>query len=274
MSKSGLAGILMSVFLSGCNTTTQIPAPFGVCYTKLTPENIVNYKLVVVEPDHYTKLDIDALKEGGTKMIAYVSLGEVHPTRWYFPLADSTGNLLGKNEDWGSHFLNIGSPSVRQLFLDRIIPNIMASGYDGLFFDTVDAVAPYTTRKNLQKDMADLINSIRKQNPDAILIQNAGLFLLDQTSSSINAVAIEDIASDYQFSDQSYRYANEQEFSEKIKNITDLSEKYHKQFLLIDFSDRENLTDSLQSRLNDYPFPYFIGKISLDELPVLPPDAN
>lgn len=274
MSKSGFAGILMSVFLSGCNTTTQIPAPFGVCYTKLTPENIVNYKLVVVEPDHYTKLDIDAMREGGTKVIAYVSLGEVHPSRWYFPLADSTGNLLGKNEDWGSHFLNIGSPSVRQLFLDRIIPNIMASGYDGLFFDTVDAVAPYTTRKNLQKDMADLINSIRKQNPDAILIQNAGLFLLDQTSSSINAVAIEDIASDYRFSDQTYRYASEQEFAEKIKNISDLSAKYQKPFLLIDFSDRDNLTDSLQTRLNHYPFPYFIGKISLDELPVLPPDTN
>lgn len=274
MSKAGLAGMVMTVFLSGCQSTHQFPAPFGVCYSRLVPEKLVNYRLIVVEPDHYIKHDVDGMKETGAKVIAYVSLGEVHPSRWYFPLADSAGNLLGKNSDWGSHFLNLADPSVKKLFLERIIPNIMASGYDGLFFDTVDAVAPYTSRNYLQKDMAGLIKTIREQYPDALLIQNAGLFLLDQTAGSINAIAIEDVASHYRFSDNSYHLAPDQDFSTKIKNITELSEKYQKPFLLIDFSDRKNLTDSLKTRLNDYPFPYFIGKITLDELPVLPPDAH
>lgn len=110
--------------------------------------------------------------------------------------------------------------------MNQIVPQLLSLGYDGLFLDTIDAVAPYTIRRDMEEDMVELIQGIRKNNPDKVLIQNAGFFLLDQTSEYVNAVAIEGVASGYDFKENEYLLKSEKEFEERLNFIGSMYGNY------------------------------------------------
>lgn len=241
--------------------------PFAVSYEKIEQrkEAAYNYKLLIVEPDHYSRIETDSLNTKSNKLIAYVTLGEVDRNRWYYPLLEERG-FLGVNENWDSPYLNLADSTTRSILLDKVVPNIMSKGYDGLFLDTVDDVAPYTERSHLQPRMVDIITQIRKAYPDAFIIQNAGLFLLDQTHHFIDAVLIEDVATSYSFEDQAYNLKSREEYKEKVKVIEKNSLLFKKPFLIVDFSDNEPLTKVVKSRLDTLSYPYFIGSIRLNDI--------
>lgn len=242
---------------------------FGVVYGKIAPEQVAAYDLVILEPDHYSKREIDAIKATGSRVIAYISLGEVDPNRWYFPYLEERG-FLGVNENWGSYFIRLDDEETRQLLLDKVLPNIMIKGFDGLFLDTVDAVAPYAEdRKHLQPYMAALIEAMDRQYPDAYIIQNAGLFLLDRTAPHIDVLLIEDIASMYDFKTQTYALKPEAEFKERAAMMQDLAQQYGKPVWIIDFADTPALKQQMEERLRPLPFDYFISTIDLSELPAV-----
>src|SRR5699024_10034713 len=131
--------------------------PFAVSYEKIADlAGAANeYKLLIVEPEHYSKAEVDSLNTASNTLLAYVTLGEVDRSRWYYPLLEARG-FLGVNENWDSPYLNLADSVTRSIMLDRVIPNIMIKGYDGLILDTVDDVAPYTDRAWLQPHMVDI----------------------------------------------------------------------------------------------------------------------
>ncbi len=261
---------------SACNTSSGIgdfsiidKTPFGVCYAKVRPEQVQGYKLVIIEPDFYSKAEIEALKAGGTTIIAYMTLGEVDSNRWYFPLLEEQG-FLGVNENWGSSYIDLSKKEVQSVLLDRVLPEIMAKGVNGLFLDTIDAVSPYGSRRELAPNMAELITGIRTRYPDATIIQNAGLFLLESTRPAIDAVLIEDIASGYNFESESYFIKNLNEFNERYELVASTSEKYNVPVFVIDFAESDAGISEIKSRLDTTGIPYFISNIQLSQLPKMP----
>lgn len=241
--------------------------PFAASYEKVQDLTKAGnqYKLLIVEPDQYSKAEADSLSTESNKVIAYVTLGEVDRNRWYYPLLEERG-FLGVNENWDSPYLNLADSTTRSILLDQVIPNIMSKGFDGLFLDTVDDVAPYTERSHLQPYMQEIIAQIRSAYPDAFIVQNAGLFMLDSSHPDIDAVLIEDVATSYNFEDQTYNLKGEDDYREKVKIIEKNAALYNKPFLIIDFSDRQSLTKAVRSRLDALPYPYFIGSIQLNNL--------
>ena len=265
--------ISIIMMFSACKSTSLTGShsivnktPFGVCYAKVTPEQVSNYKLVIIEPDFYTKAEIQALKATGSTIIAYITLGEVDPNRWYFPLLEQQG-FLGMNENWGSSYLDLSKEEVRSILLDRVLPEIMVKGVDGVFLDTIDAVAPYGERKELAPYMVEVISNIRIRYPDVTVIQNAGLFLLKETKSVIDAVLIEDIASGYDFENQRYYVKALNEFNDRKELVISTSEKYNIPVFIVDFADTEAGISEVKSRLDTLNTPYFISNIQLSQLP-------
>ena len=259
---------------SACNTSSGIvnhsilnKTPFGVCYAKVTPEQVKGYKLVIIEPDFYTKAEIHELKATGTSIIAYATLGEVDPNRWYFPILEQQG-FLGLNENWGSSYIDLSKEEVRSVLLDRVLPEIMVKGVDGLFLDTIDAVAPYTERRVLAPDMVEIITGIRKRYPETTIIQNAGLFLLEETKEAIDAVLIEDIASGYDFENQKYYIKSLERFHERQDLVANTFEKYDLPVFIVDFAISEPDITEIKSRLDTLETPYFISNIQLNQLPL------
>ncbi|MGN8226449.1 endo alpha-1,4 polygalactosaminidase [Gracilimonas sp. BCB1] len=243
--------------------------PFGVCYAKVTPEQVRNYEMVIIEPDFYSKEEMDALRATGTKIIAYVTLGEVDTNRWYYPRLAEIG-FLGKNENWNSFFVNLESAEARRVILMDVLPAITEKGVDGLFLDTVDAVAPTTERAYLQPYMVQLIEGIRQRYPGFTIIQNAGAFLLEKTGDDVDAFLTEALASDYDFEHKRYRIRSADEFNERLKYLNHYSTQSDKPYFIVGFADTEDKRKQIKTRLDTLGRPYFISNIGLSELPVQP----
>ncbi|MEO9886548.1 MAG: endo alpha-1,4 polygalactosaminidase [Balneola sp.] len=239
---------------------------FGVVYSEITPEDAQGYSFLIVEPYFYSREDIADFHSKGIKVVAYLSLGEVNESRKYFKEFKEIG-FKGKNENHGSYYTDLTSRKVKDKFVHQIVPELLSFGYDGLFLDTIDAVSPYTIRREMRGDMIELIKKIRERNPSKILIQNAGFFILDETANLVDAIAVEDVASGYNFETNEYLIKGEEEFQERIHFINSLYKKNKIPFLIIDFSSDDGSKEVVTDRLKSIGFPYFISNIGFNRLP-------
>ncbi|MEQ8525473.1 endo alpha-1,4 polygalactosaminidase [Gracilimonas sp.] len=270
-----LVASIMASTLVQCKSTNQASfsiasqTPFAVCYAKVTPDQLQNYSMVIIEPDFYSKEEMAALRATGTKIIAYITLGEVDTNRWYYPRLAEIG-FLGKNENWNSFFVDLEKDETRQIILTEVLPRIAEKEVDGFFLDTVDAVSPVTERAHLQPYMVQLIEGIRKRYPAKIIIQNAGVFLLEETKDDIDAFLTEALASDYDFEKKEYKIRTAQEYNERLEYLNHYSEKSGKPYFIVGFADTDLKRSQIKTRLDTLARPYFISNIGLSELPVLP----
>lgn len=264
----------MALF-SQCNTSNnsvfsvEEVTPYAICYAKVTPEQVQHYRMVIVEPDFYSQSEMESLRNTGTKILAYVTLGEVDQNRWYYPELKELG-FRGKNENWNSHFINLQLEEARRILLKEVIPRIAAKGVDGFFLDTIDAVSPETERGDLQPYMVELIEGIRAQYPHKIIIQNAGLFLLDQTEDDINAFLTEALASDYDFAAREYKVRSDKEFNLRLGYLNEYIKGNGLPFFILDFAETEDQLSQIKTRLDTLKRPYYISNIGLSEIPVQP----
>lgn len=236
---------------------------FTVNYGKVKPDQITEQQMLILEPDNYNHIELVNLKKTGAKLIGYVSLGEVNPERWYYPLLKDRG-FLGKNKNWNSYYINLADSVSRDILIDKVIPDIIKKGFDGLFLDTIDDVAPYTGHGNLQPYMVQLIKEIHKRYPKKKIIQNAGLFLLDKTRPYIDGVLIEDVATRYQFKNKEYILTPETEYHTRVDTIQSYKTRYHIPFYIVDYSDNPFLKKEITSRLDTLDIPFYIGNINLN----------
>lgn len=232
---------------------------------KITYLQSKRFDLIVVEPSSYTKAQVQALESTGATVLGYLSVGEVGPYRYYFKKMKKQG-FLGKNPNWNAYYINLADSVTYHLFFSTIIPKIMNKGFDGLFLDTVDDVAPYTPRKDLQPSMVKLIKQMQTEYPKMMIIQNDGLFLLDKTSKIVSAVLKEDIATHYNFNTKSYRLRGTQSYERIVHKINHLSKEYHMPFLLIDYAISDSLRNLVEARLDTLVYPYYISDIGLDNV--------
>lgn len=267
--------LLAAAFLAfiSCRTTDQtlvspryeILSPFAVSYEKITPAEARNYDLIIVEPNHYNKSEITALKSTGTNVLAYVSLGEVNPGRWYFPILAERG-FLGKNENWDSYYINLADSVTYKFFFTDVFSELTFKGFDGFFLDTIDAVAPYTSRSHLQPHMERMITELDARYPEHFIVQNAGLFLLDKTADVVDAVLIEDVATHYDFKTDSYSLKEEEKYRQKVSIIKKISNTKALPFLIVDFATSISVRQQAVQRLDTLAFPYFINTIKLNNI--------
>ncbi len=264
----------MFLFLNTCGDITDRTLSedevrrFGVSYSDFDVETANGYKLLVTEPYYSDKEELLRIRNEGIKTLAYISLGEVHPSRSYYSKFKESG-LRGKNPDQESFYIDLKSKIVKEVFLKEIIPQYLSKGFNGLFLDTIDAVSPYSDRRDQQAEMIDLILSIRNQYPDITIIQNAGFFLLSETSSAIDAVVIEGVASGYDFQTKKYSIASREIFQQRMALVDSLTARFNKPLIIIDFAESSETRKHIQSLLSDYNFPYFISNISFKGLPVI-----
>jgi|GEM_PF-575729 len=275
MQKGTGALIMLCLIVSqwGCNSTSstmeenEALEPFAASYERIENRSAIGqkYKLLIVESSHYSKAETNSFRTPANQVLAYISLGEVSRGRWYYPLLEERG-FLGINENWDSPYLNLADSVTRSIMLDQVVPNIMIKGYDGLFLDTIDDVAPYTERAHLQPYMLLLIEEIRKRYPYAFIIQNAGLFLLEETQALVDAVLLEDIATNYNFETSSYYLREEEDYRARVDTLDKYQELTNLPFLIIDFAISDSISSKVINRLDGTPYPYFINNIELNDI--------
>ena len=78
-----------------------------VCYGKIAPATVQGYDMVIIEAQHYSASEIETFKIYNHRVLAYISLTEVHQTADHF--TDIKPFSFGKNENWNSRYIDISN---------------------------------------------------------------------------------------------------------------------------------------------------------------------
>ena len=111
-----------------------------VYYGKGRVDDLAKFDLAIVQPDTLSADEIKQLHEKGTLVVSYLSVGEAEPERAWF--TDGRVNqkwLLGKNQNWGSYFVDASQKGWQDLMVS-LMGEFIKQGFDGVFLDTVDTV--------------------------------------------------------------------------------------------------------------------------------------
>ncbi len=140
-----------------------------------------------------------SLREQGRKVLVYVSLGELGGDSPYLEEARNIGLLTRYNENWDSWVVDVRDARWHEMLLERIIPQALARGYDGLFFDTLDSPIDMQRRdpdkyKGTERSCVELVRTIRQQYPKLLLCQNRGFEIVARTALSLDFLLIEGLS--------------------------------------------------------------------------------
>lgn len=194
------------------NTNIQTKQPLqgrstAFYYGAKPPIDVLSqFDRIVVEADNMTATELQGLKAEGSRIYAYISVGEIGPERSYSASIDSNW-VLGTNPSWNSKVLDLSNPAVRNFLLQQV-GSLVREGYQGLFLDTMDSFTLYTVNDAQLAAQSDgltaFIREIGSRYPDIRLIANRGFEVLDSVAQYIEAVAAESLYAGWNNLQQTY----------------------------------------------------------------------
>ena len=200
------------------------------------------FDIAVVEPDFVPdpRAHARAPADGAHELYAYVSLGEVHPTRSYYASLPA-GSLRGSNAAWGSRVIDQAAPGWQAFFLDTVIAPLWQRGWRGFFLDTLDSYQLFAdtddARRAQQAAMVAILREFKRRYPDGKLMLNRGFELLPQVAPLVSAVAAESLYQGYDAAANAYRpvpQADRDWLSDRLREARD---RYHLPAIAIDYVD-------------------------------------
>lgn len=177
--------------------TIAKPVKWVAFYGVAADEDILaNYDIVVLDPGF--KGSIDRVASKGARVCGYLSLGEIRTSDPLAASLDVSANLP-ENPDWpGTRRVDIRHPSWQSLVLERRIPSLIAQGFGGLMFDTLDT-PPYLELvqperyRGMKQAAVDLVHKIRARWPELLIVMNRGYALLPDVVDQVDAVIAESL---------------------------------------------------------------------------------
>lgn len=157
-------------------------------------KDMQNYDLVIIEPLHYTKAQVEQIKSRGTKVLGYISVMEV--ATWNTGLMSKlqSGDFFTRNgqrvhySEWDSYLTNIASPHFQGLLLTEIQNQVIAKGIDGVFMDTVGDIDNEhlnnpTVLKQQRDGLVNFLKEARARYGNLAMVQNWGFDTLETSTA-------------------------------------------------------------------------------------------
>jgi len=235
------------------------------------------FDLVVLESTNYNI--VGELKKEGKQVLAYLSIGEVNSTRHYFSWLKEHKLLLDANPNWPEAFLiDIRKPEWRTYIIETLVPEMLDSGFDGIFIDTLDSslekerIAPRHFN-GMKSGAVEIIRAIRKEFPKLKIMLNRAYPVAAEVGDAIDYVMGESIYSTYDFKNRKYIAVPRNEYIEQVKLLKVLKKEYHNlQIMTLDYCGENEVAKRLEiyreQRQNGF-IPY-VSVIGLDRVVALP----
>lgn len=157
--------------------------------------SLPNYTLLILEANALGPLT--QKEKAGRVCIAYMSIGEIVQSRWFWPDVQDKTWLLEENPDWtGARRIDPRSSEWADLLVHKVAPALLAAGYDGFLLDNVD-VGEYLENtdpvryEGASMAVAEIIHRLRTSYPDAVIIANGGLSTAAEVTGCLSAVMCE-----------------------------------------------------------------------------------
>jgi len=249
-------------------TAAAADAPnIALYYGKNVPfDELAAFDVLVVEPGN---VKLPARREGeapraavmsgntrpnfigrSTELFAYVSVGEVHPSRDYAKDLPRAWQL-GENTAWGSIVVDQSTPEWAEFFAGRVIAPLWKQGYRGFFLDTLDSfniVAKTDAARAAQAaGLARVIETVRSRFPGAKLIFNRGFEILPRVHAHAWAVAAESLFRGWDAGAKNYREVPAADRDWLLGQLNRVKNEYRLPVIAIDYvppSDRALARDT------------------------------
>lgn len=184
---------------------------YACYYGKGNVEALSKRGAVIIETANQTPGSVAAIRKSRTLAIGYISAGEDVNLR----TGDGKGpggfdssyydrNNDGRpdrNETWNSYYTNAGSEAWIKHFLGEAKRLREEYGVDGFFLDTVESFTLYTENR---QPMVALIQKLREEHPEAVIVLNRGWDLLPDLAGAVDGVMYESFTLSYDFGTKSY----------------------------------------------------------------------
>ncbi len=259
----GLMSVRMATAQDTPREAIKTISNYIVYYGHGRADELAKFDLAIVQPETLTTDELAELHEQGTLVIAYLSIGEAEPYRaWFSDGRMEKAWLLGKNEDWDSYYVDTRQQGWQDLMV-TLMGEYLEKGFDGVFLDTVDTVDLFP---ETETDMIALIKGLRKAYPDALLVQNRGFTVAEQTADAIDALMFEDLVTGYDFDTQTYTRIND---TETARQMADFSQRTGVVILALDYAapdDRTTAAEAVEAA-REYGFIPAVSVIALDDIP-------
>ena len=247
---------------------------WGIDYGAETDPAIARrFDLLVLEPGHARP--IAPLRGPGAKLLGYISLGEVERNRPYARSLASAGALRAPNANWpDARYVDLRHRAWKTLVLNQLVPQILAKGYDGIFIDTMDNAeamerADPKGSAGMVEAGIDLIRSIHKRFPRALIMLNRGYALLPHAAPHIDYLLGEAMASRWNFTARKYEMASSEDWNWQAAQLR--SAKRANPSLVVTTLDYWNPADtetvaSLYARARSQGFEPYVSTLDLNRL--------
>ena len=163
--------------------------------------DLSRYDLVVVDGDT-SATRVAQLKRQGAVVLAYLSVGTIEPTRWWYRAAAPYRlELWG---DWGEWYADTSKVAYRDLIATRVAPRILAKGFDGLFLDNVDMIETHPAQAT---GMVAVVRALgrRVHGTGRLLFTQNGQEILGPMLPVIDGWNREDVTATFDFDTGRYR---------------------------------------------------------------------
>lgn len=242
---------------------------------KLKADDINDVDWAIVDQD----VDPRPLKNGRTKFIAYVSVGEAEDYRDYWAKVKSSSMLVEKNINWkGAHLVDIRSQEWRDVLFGHTLKKVVDKGFDGVFLDTIDT-AIYLEDKDAKtfagskKALVELVKLIRQKHPDLIIVPNNGLEVLSEYAGDVDAVLVEDLYTHYDFEKKMSVQTQASVMAEKEKFLDEFISHYKKPVLnlLYETSSQSKLAQFAITRSRQKGYLWYLTTVDLMKIGMVNP---
>ena len=125
--------------------------------------------LLAIEPEDYTRAEIQALKKSGATLLGYLSVGSVSNERAYYKQLEPY--TLRKLDDWEhERYLDVCNQFVQDWMIKRG-KEILSMGFDGLWIDNLDVYEEYPSA-NAYNGITRILSALY---PHGYIMINGGL---------------------------------------------------------------------------------------------------
>lgn len=198
----------------------------------LTPSAVKKVDVAFVEPESVVPT---LYKNGRTKIIAYLSIGEAESYRDYWKDLKKQKNIIVReNPNWKKNYLiDIRKPYWQNVLLNQMIPPLIKKGFDGLVLDTIDTAIELEEEnpkkyKGSKKSMVAFIKKIKSAYPKLLIYPNNGLEILPEIAPYIDGIMVEDVHTRYNFKKKKNEKTPINETLNKEKVLDAFKAKYKK----------------------------------------------
>jgi uncharacterized protein (TIGR01370 family) len=217
---------LLAVVLIGLPGWTSVRPRWVVYYSDQAPvEDFRDYGLVVLDSDKHPPLG--PLAAAGKTLLGYISLGEIEHQRADFPAVKAEGILAGENPRWpGAYYVDVRDERWRRRVIEQMVPRILASGFQGIFLDTLDSAVELERRdpdkyRGMTSAAAILVKSLRLAFPSTTIMMNRGYGLLPEVAPFIDILLGESVYTTYDSERRIYHLLAADEYHAQVRLLKD-----------------------------------------------------